>query len=202
MALELGISIVEDSTCDGLKFYETTGQYNGTTNTTGWDELGLTPSIPATSTILRAELDITPPGGSKYTFNVLASFPTVDDTVSYSVAPSDLGYTDDSIVSGVYLVTYTVWDSASTDAIPIGTKSCYVLLSCAAKCCIDKMFAKVPDEACCGDCEKQALAAAITTQGYLCAAISALGCNRPTDAQTMMEKVLFMCNLENCKCNG
>jgi len=203
MALELSITVTEDATCDGLKFYETTGQYNGTTNLVGWDELGLIDAIPATSTILRAELDITIPGGTTpINFDLYPTFPsavtpiTADAAVSYAITETALGGT---IPSGVYLFTYNVWNSL-VDGTPVtATKSCYVLLTCAANCCIDKLFASVGTDSC-TTCNELKLATAIEAQGYLCAAEKMLGCNRPTDAQLMVDKVTFLCNAENCKC--
>jgi hypothetical protein len=198
MTLELGISVAEDSTCDGLQFYETTGELSAA-NLTGWDEAGTDPSIPATSTATAATLTIKNfDGDTLATIDLFtSSFPTTDSTQAYAISASTLGFSGD-ITSGIYQFSYDVTTSDGSE-VP-HNKTCYVLLRCAVTCCVNKMYTKVAT-ADCGSCSDKWLARAIEADGYICAAVKALGCDRPSDAQLFIEKANFMCNAENCECS-
>lgn len=197
MALELNINVTEDSDCLGIQVFETTGAYSAA-NTTGWDEAGAVVGIPATTDALTATLTIKHPDGTEVVIDVSGTFPTTDNTIPFAISNTDLGFSD-SITPGIYLFTYDVTTGGEVEFDY--TKQCYVLLRCSANCCIDQMFAKV-DTGDCATCSDTNLKRAIEAQGYLCAAISALGCDRITDAQALIDKVNYLCELTNCKCGS
>ena len=95
---------------------------------------------------------------------------------------------------GVYLFTYNVVVDGDSY-----TKSCYVLFDCQAKCCVDKLFAKIKSTDC-GNCSESKLRQAYDADAFLKAAENAASCGKLTQAKELLSKVEFLCNNENCNC--
>ncbi len=201
MALALNIHVEEPRTCDEFVFNEVTGAYDATTNDTGWDQAAAVGSIPATSDAIAATLTITLPGETTplAAIDLFAqNFPTVNSDLDYIITPAALGYTDGKHADGIYRFTYVVTETSTGSELDY-TKDCYILASCQAECCIDQMYAAV--DGFCTTCDKTKLYKAIEAEGYLAAAKAALACNKVNMAQVLFEKVQFMCNSTNCRCN-
>lgn len=131
MALIPKIDLCVINNCTQIRFSENTGFYNPA-NLTGWG----TPN-PSVSTMTSAILEITPPGGIKYTINAFATsiFPSDDYGMSYDIPLSLIG-NPTSIIDGQWLFTYIVSDGKETY-----TTSIYKYFYCNSECCVTQMLA-------------------------------------------------------------
>lgn len=211
MALELKFNLCQSSTCTRLVFTDQTGAYNAITNTTGYDELAEIVANPATTDFETAELEITTPDNSVYTFDTTGSlisgpfydplfpgdtFPNADPEIEYYIGASDLGYGSGKLKDGIYKAVYTIQIGGDLPQTYTVTK--YFLFTCLAECCVDKLYAKITPDC---DCEKDSkLQTAIKADGYLCAAKSALACGKINLAIQLLKKVEYICANLNCKC--
>lgn len=198
MALELDFSICSHKPCEEIAFTDQTKAYVDPSNLTGYDIGGVVANHPGISNAATVTFAFTTPGATTYTFDLLVEgYPTVDSTLEFLIAGTDLGYADNKILDGVYTGLYTV----IYDAGEIGTytKTKQVFLTCMAECCIEKMYALVTDT--CTDCESgKILTKAIEADGYLHAAKSAFNCGKVNLAKRLLAKVQYLCTNYNCNC--
>jgi hypothetical protein len=151
-----------------------------------------------TSSIGSVNLSLTTPGLTTYAFDLLPSgFPTVDTDLEFIIEGTDLGYSDNKILDGVYTGVYTiVFDGGEFGTY---TKTKYIFLTCMAECCIEKMYALVTDT--CTDCDSdKILAKAIEADGFLKAAKSSFNCGKINLAKRLLAKVQYLCTNYNCNC--
>lgn len=196
MALEVKFNLCETTTCTKVKFTDHTGAYNVITNPGGYDENNEVPSHPGTSEFEEATLTITTPSNASFSFDIHPTFPTINEETTFTVNGTDVGYTNNSIVDGIYNVVYTI----STDSQTY-TASKYFLFSCQLQCCIDKLYAKVtPEEMHC-NCDNTYLKAAMEAEGFLCAAKNALACGKISMAKNLLSKAQSICSNLKCKCS-
>ena len=145
MALQLKFNTCVINGCKQIRFTDNTGFYNPT-NLTGWG----TPN-PSVSTMTSAILEITPPGGIKYTINAFATsiFPSDDYGMSYDIPLSLIG-NPTSIIDGQWLFTYIVSDGINTY-----TTSIYKYFYCNSECCVTQMLANLKLSCdCCKDSDE------------------------------------------------
>lgn len=183
MALTLNFDVDQCGKCDDFTFIELTG--NGTS---GWG----TPN-PGLGDATAATLTIKFPDNSEVEFDLSDNFPTDDVDLELTVSMSDLGLTG-KFPDGIYLFTYTV--TADGD---LYTKQCYVYFDCQAKCCVDKLFAKITATDC-SDCNDSKAKQAYDADAYLKAARNAASFGKLNQAKELLSKVVFLCNLEKCNC--
>ena len=131
MALIPKIDLCVINNCTQIRFSENTGFYNPA-NLTGWGTHN-----PSVSTMTSAILEITPPGGIKYTINAFATtiFPSDVYGTSYDIPLSLIG-NPTSIIDGQWLFTYIVSDGKETY-----TTSIYKYFYCNSECCVTQMLA-------------------------------------------------------------
>lgn len=182
MSLKLNFNISQCQ-CDEFTYTETTGS-----GTNGWGSPN-----PGLGDAESAELVIKFPDDSEVEFDLSANFPTDDDQLEAIISMSDLSLSG-KFPDGIYLFTYNVVVDGDSY-----TKSCYVLFDCQAKCCVDKLFAKIKSTDC-GNCSESKLRQAYDADAFLKAAENAASCGKLTQAKELLSKVEFLCNNENCNC--
>ena len=149
MSVILSFELCEGSTCNTLKFSETTGAYS-LTNLNGW---GVETETIASAT--SATLTITAPGSTTAStpidlFALSPSFPTITTTQEYSIPMTSLGLASTaSMTDGVWYFLYTVVANGITFKQTV-TQAFY----CQVECCVKSMF-KDLDYDC--DCSKEGL---------------------------------------------
>jgi hypothetical protein len=195
MALAVNFNLCEAPTCTKLEFTDQTGAYNVITNPTGYDENNEVPSQPSTSEFGEASLAITTPANVVYTFDLYPTYPTADKELIYYINGTDLGYTDNKIVDGIYQAVYAL--ATETQSYTVNK---YFLLTCQVECCIDKLYAKVTTENTKCISDNIYLASAIEAEGYVCAAKDALACGKIAMAKRFLAKAQSVCSNVNCNC--
>ena len=195
MGLTLNIDVVENQYADEAVFTETTGAYNLSANSGGWGVPNATLASVSSAVLTIKDLDDTTLG--TIDFSPFTDFPTDDETIEYTIVPTDMGMTD-KFTSGIYIFSYDV--TATQGGIEQDfNKTCYVMFTNKLRCCIDQMYAAI--DAFCTSCNKTKLYKAVEADFYLEAARDALGCGKVNMAQEFLDKVEFMCNQEDCNCN-
>ncbi len=184
MALTLNFDVDQCGKCDEFTFTELTGD-----GLTGWG----TPN-PGLGDAANATLTIRFPDNSQVDFDLSANFPTDDTDLELIVSMTDLGFTG-KFPDGVYLFSYTV----ELEDGDIYIKQCYVYFDCQAKCCVDKLFAKIKSTDC-SDCNNSKAKQAYEADAYLKGARNAVSCGKPNQAKELLSKVEYLCNLEKCNC--
>jgi len=198
MALNVKFNLCQTPTCTRLEFTDQTKAYNLIDNPGGYDQNNEVPNQPSTGEFFGepVTLAITTPANTVYTFNLAtAGFPTVDDTFTYTIESSDLGYGTSGILDGIYQAVYTL-----STALETFTVSKYYLFTCQTDCCIDKLYNKIMVNNSCCNCENPELQAAIEAEGYVCAAKNALACGRISQAKNLLAKAQSVCSNLKCKC--
>lgn len=212
--LVLGLHLCQSTNCKLLRLSETTGAYNGATNTGGWQKFigGPTPRpVDATNLV---EVIVTNPAGVDLTLNLpvgSANQPWPDDTglnelifvnqsggmVLNSLNPVGVNEFED----GFYTVTYTVDGNYINGVIPTdftNTVTQNFLITCQIRCCIDKMFHLATQTSDCVDCKSTALAKALEADAYLKSAEFAAACGKTEMAKKHLAKAQWLCNTKNC----
>ena len=97
--------VIQAADCLSFTVEDTTGQYNATTNPTGYDA----PNIDIAD-VTAAVIDVTKYGTSTtYSINASPTFPTLTAGTTVTIANTDLGLTaTDVIPDGVYLIDYYI----------------------------------------------------------------------------------------------
>ena len=191
MALTLGFEICETDNCSSLKFTDTTGAYNASSNPSGYGS-----TVNNTTSGASATLAITLADGTLNTIT-LTGFPTTDTTKVFTIDASDLGYSSsseikDQIVTALYTVTF-----ADTS---ISTQTITVALYCQVDCCVKSMVLDLDVD--CGDCfnasKGKVTDAYLMLQGLKYAA----NCGNATvfnKVLTQLNKLCLNSNCSNCK---
>lgn len=190
MALSLKIAICQNSDCKSVEFSETTGAYS-TSNTGGWGSPN--PTIAdATSAILT----ITQPDGTVTTIAsslLYPTFPTTDDTVTYTIDSGDLALGDDvALPDGIYTFVYEVLTTTGVYRVQL-RKALY----CQAECCVNGLLAKVATEGC--DCSSELVDNALEAYFWL-QVLKASECNE-TAFDNALEIINRICDFNSCNCS-
>lgn len=204
--LVLGLHLCQSTNCKVLRLSETTGAYNGATNTGGWGAPN-----PATTDATTVTLSITDPAGSVY--NLLTpqiSPPWPDETGidellfisnSSGMVLDPTGSGQNAFADGFYTVTYTVDGSYPVNNVATlftNTVTQNFLITCQIRCCIDKMFHLATQTSDCVDCKSTALAKALEADAYLKSAEFAAACGKTEMAKKHLAKAQWLCNTKNC----
>ena len=134
-----------------LALKETTGDYNVSTNPSGFGtpnpERTDVGSVLTSTGIL---IEVIRPEDTSYTYglDVPVTFINPGTANTFEINPEDIGYTADTVLpDGVYTIRYLVEDANQTGFLPIATK--YIVLAHNAKCRVHNALAKVTCEDCC-----------------------------------------------------
>ena len=196
MSLVLKFDVCSKSNCKKFVFNETTGEYNVTTNTTGWGSPN-----PLVAWVTAATLAVYKPGNATTTpdltidlFNETPNWATTDSTQEYTINNTDLGYSGkmpDGIWKFVYTVTVT-----EVDTVKIYQQTIQKATYCNAACCVDGLFAAIEDFDC--DCMEAQISAALTAQAIFKSLVSAAKCGNITKFNKLLSMLQRMCNNQSC----
>lgn len=195
MAISLSVNVCFNG-CNSITIVDNTGVYNASTNTGGWNAPNLVPANVATAT-----LTIDFPGTeTTRVVDVLAKIPA---TVTGNFILDD--YTITTASDGEFTVTYTIVDTGGITYTRIHT----FFSTCAARCCVDKLWNKVAqgiyEEACDCDCgpvtDVNYIESAFLGETLLLASKSAFAMQSNTVRDKIIAKLTKLCDLQNCKCS-
>ena len=200
--LQLGIHLCQTSNCKTIKFSETTGVYNASSNPGGWGAPN-----PLIADVTSWVVAFTLPSGTTTTFdsaelgplNPFINFPDDTGTEEVSLTMANFGGAATSAFQdGVYSITYTVNGdvNAGVDTYTAVTTQTF-FLTCQIRCCIDKMF-HLASQADCTDCKPEKLNNALEAESYLKAAEFAAACGKIEMAKKHLAKAQWICNTKNC----
>ncbi len=206
--LQLNINICQTNNCKIIKLYDTTGEYNVSTNPYAW-VTGSGPESSKLVNVTRVRLDITQPDDTIVNLDsddgslvLLTPLPSADEEVYLSIDSLLLkGTSGLPLDDGKYTFTYTidglyVSGLADIDFSTSVTKSFY--LTCQTSCCVDKLFHLAAQETNCGACKKEKLNTALTAQAYLKSAEYAAACGKFNMAEEELAKAQWICSTKNC----
>ena len=185
MALAIDFSVCQEQ-CDEIKFTELTGIYSAT-NLGGYG----TPNQLVSSFIDPKLFIYTLTNELVYEIDLPAQYPLNNDIDGYVITLPEV------LPDGVYLVKYNITNNLIEE--PDTYKSCYVLFTCQADCCVQKLYAKVTSGTC-SECNESALNHANEAFGFLESAKASAACGDLTEAISKLNKVKYMCTSLNCKC--
>lgn len=190
MAFNKFCATIKDN-CSVLKITDTTGVYHSITNPLGWGA----PSTILASNLTAATITYTVGDSTvradSTEVNVLANIqsPVVGEFI---IAEIDL----DDYVDGNIQITYTLTTATDTYV----TKKVY-FFTCNARCCINKMWAKIAEECDCGCETEKMIEDAMMAEGFLKAVNSAASCVSTEGRQKLLDKITRLCEFNNCNCN-
>jgi hypothetical protein len=204
MALSLSFCYKNASDCKSILFKESTGEYNATTNLTGWGTDGSGEPNTDISTITAAVLIITKPDDTQVTIDVSSKFPTINTELVWQITAGDLGY-ESSIEDGLYTLTYKL----TTDTNTYIHVSKTFLFSCTLDCKIKKILAdSVKYQMNCDDCNQEIndnLMNALMINTLYKGLCAMSGCGTATlkinNALENLQTLVAEYDIENCNCN-
>jgi hypothetical protein len=181
MALELKLSLCFKEKCSKLQISDATGEYDVTTNPTGWGAPNL-----ALADVDSATVVLTPPGGSAINYDVTAEVQggtIVDGTFLLKLVDNI------TLNDGIYTVTYTVVDEDTDTEYTITVKS---FSTCKADCCVEKMKTKFKGELCGCNWEN--------FWDYYKQAEALLYAGKDAQATDLLTQVNKICSIQKCCC--
>lgn len=187
MAFEPKISVCYHN-CNEVEITDITGVYNVDSNATAWN----TPN-PASSDATKIELVI-----DGVIYDVTDDAPgEINGEFTYTIA-------DLVLADGYHTFEYKVYYTEGVGVEAVTTNTSYTLtefITCAARCCVDKMWLRVADNHC--NCDKgDLMQKAIEAEALLKAAqTSAAACGNETQANLLLDSVTNLCAFEECNCN-
>jgi len=138
MALTPTINVCIKSACTQLAFYDTTGEYNVSTNPGGYGSPN-----PNTGSFTSAILTIITPDNTIYNVDLTAlsaGFPNSNEEFSYIIPSAQIGGRT-TIEDGYWQFIYTI-DNGTTY---IASKTS--IFTCTSTCCVNKMLLAIDFEA-------------------------------------------------------
>jgi hypothetical protein len=200
--LQLGIHLCQTSNCKTIKFSETTGEYNSSSNPGGWS-VPESVTNPDPANVTSFSVAFTLPDSTVTTFTntnpLFSGFPDETGTQEVSLTMADFGGSATSaFADGIYSIVYTVNGEINSGADTyIATVTQTFFLTCQIRCCIDKMF-HLASQADCTDCKPEKLNNALEAESYLKAAEFAAACGKIEMAKKHLAKAQWICNTKNC----
>lgn len=179
------------NSCSTFRIYDST-LILSTANAGGWDATNEEP-INITSATLAYT---TPSNSTSVEIDVLANV-NAQVVVQGEFLLADIDVTPED---GLYSFTYTL---ESSDGIVTVRSSLYSL--CVARCCVDKLWAKVAtnalsEECNCTETKSTNLQKAEIAEGLFNAIKFGAACNSTSVKDAILKKLQRICNLENCNC--
>lgn len=197
---QLALSVCESKSCDSFDINETTGLYPA--NAGGYD---ITQAVNYdVANVIDARLEITLPDGTVVAIDSnspIPVYPTLPDSsglVPFTVTNTMLGLTG-SLPDGLYKIKYQIDINNVFSQIQITDVVENVLFTCSLRCCIDKMFSKIPIQNC--DCDSSAVKNALLASALYSALCSAAKCGNITAVDNLMDRLNKLCNVTSCNCN-
>jgi hypothetical protein len=189
MAVQLNYSICNDPNCKIIKFRETTGVYDATTNTGGWGAPNELTTDAVTATLL-----FKAPSGVTYTaVDVLGSgFPKSDGSVAIEINSTDLLSTLSKFEDGFWEITYTV-----TTATATYSTTNTLFFPCGVKGLVCNEVAGLDINDCCCDLDK--VNRILQMEAYMSVLEYAVGCGNIVGANNILTTLnrLIECSICN-----
>jgi hypothetical protein len=187
MALKPSPSSCLKNSCGQLVVTDGAGVYHVTNNPYGWG----TPNIQG-SDVTEAVITITWPSGESEEYNVTDEVPdTVTGDIEYNIIEADFP-------DGIYTININYTTSTGTYS-----KTIKKLYTCHAQCCVDKMWAKLPEKFY-NLSDEQFLAYSQQAQlasAWLTSINAAGGCLKTDIVSDVLERVQRICDFEKCNCD-
>ncbi len=200
MALEVNISVSQNSSCKSFAVYDITGPYNSISNPTGYGGTNLD-----LTDLDSAQLIVTPPGSSTtYTIDLavpITTIPSESSDVRHIISNTDVGLSSaDSLSDGLWTVEYLVniTDSSSPSGTTQVTATATCFFYCTVKCCVDKLVAAVDFESCCT--EPFDMMTTIRAYIALRSLKLAVACNKVNKANAILARLQKLCLTSSCNC--
>lgn len=194
MALSPKIAVCFRNNCQTIRVQDSTGEYNVSTNTGGWEapNTTLAGADPVTLEVLLADESTT----ETFTLTSTVNAATIIDGrfLLDDLVPSDFGLSDDSFEDGIINFVYTVTDGSTEYTYELN-----VLNTCTVECCIQKMRVNFHKELCGCDWEnywEQYNNALMTLEDIKWA----FSCGDFTKAKKALKALQKICKIVNCQC--
>lgn len=185
MAISPSLSVCFKENNTLLEITDTTKAYS-LGNTGGYG----TPNDESTD-ITSATIVITFPDDSTQTVDVTTQ-------INAGVVVGNYVFTDvtpDSTADGVYSFLYTIVSPSGTVSTTL-----FKLFLGKVRCCINKLFAKVPDKLC-SECETEAFVERVMfAEGLYKTLLSLGGCYNTAAISKVLTKLQSLCDFEECNC--
>tara|TARA_R110002126_G_scaffold35251_1_gene108717 strand:+ start:21380 stop:21946 length:567 start_codon:yes stop_codon:yes gene_type:complete len=185
MAIFADFNVKQSDNAKELLFTETTGIYNGVSNTGGY---GAPNELTTDATA--ASLEIVTPEGTTYTLNLFGgafNYPKNDTNNEYIIRSQNIGLGNDVELSdGIYNFKYTVTLPTQGDVV---NDQC-ILISGKARCCVYSMLANININDCDGSDRRRALEAFT----YYRAAIACAASGEASKFTELLQLVSKYCN--------
>lgn len=186
--LDLGLNFCASiiDSCSKLKITDITGIYHEDNNPDGWGEDAITVS---SNIVTEATIQI----NDDDPIDVLDQIPNTI-TGNFDFTTIDL----DDYEDGEMTITYIIVANGQTYS-----KELTFYFTCSARCCVDKMWAKVAEKLC-GDCNCNpygVIKEALMAESLLSAIQSSASCTNSTARDNMLEQVNKLCDWASCGCD-
>jgi len=197
---QINFTVCQSRDCESIDITETTGVYNASSNPGGYGG-GVNYD---TTDVIDASLTIVLPDGTTVVIDstsatpVYPSLPDSTGTAPFTVTNSMLGVSG-ALQDGLYAITYQIDINNVFAQTQITTVTNNVLLTCSIKCCIDKMFAKIPDLSC--SCDDKAVKDALLAHALYQSLLNAGACGNTTAVNNLLTSLNKLCAIKNCGCN-
>jgi NADPH-dependent 7-cyano-7-deazaguanine reductase QueF-like protein len=196
----LSFSICQESSCESIKFSETTGTYTAT-NSGGWAVVsGAGASVNFTpSDAISAYLTITLPNGTVCpAITLYPTFPDTTETLTQTITSGNLGLSG-SLPDGIYSATYLVnISNVNSQTVQLQVTQTF-FIGCTIWCCVQKLIAKIAESEC--DCNSKALADAMLAFGLYQSMLSAAKCGNTAAVTHILARLTKLCATTHCGCS-
>lgn len=195
MANVIDFDICISNSCKAMNFTELTGAYSAT-NTGGWGSPNL-----ALGTVTTALLQITDPGNSVYTIDLLATgdFPTDNTSLEYSIDFNDIGLGTGTVTDGQWKFLYYVVASGAVGPETFMATHNF-LFYCNSQCCVTDMLAGIEADDC--DCNienTKRIDNYRKAKTFLASLIHAARCYQVTKFENIKSIVDKLCQNSGCE---
>lgn len=190
MATIVNFDVCLDKACDTFTLTELTGVYSST-NTGGW---GAPNAL--TSDITVAILQVTSPGGSVYTINLLSpvsGFPSANPSFDYDLLPGDLGGMTNAADGHWQFFLYY-----RTAAGTVYQKTKNYLFYCNSECCVQELLADI--DISCDSCDNDDKIENYTkASAFLAGLKNAARCFQTSNFDSIQAILTKLCKNSTCK---
>lgn len=190
MALKVKICTSISDDCKTIYFFDKTGAYDASTNTTGYGSPN-----PLTTDFTTATLTITLGGAtvSLTPISIIASFPTSNTALAWQVTAASLGMT--SFPIGLTRVTYNISGRSGGVAVAYSATTLF-LCDCSIECCLENKLIDIIKNPPCGcDCEEdERIINALYIEALLQGACAGTECGDTTSVNTTITTLQTKCN--------